>query len=132
MKVLISFAIFFTIVNSQTLTWEDYKAKFDKSYGSMEDYQRRGYFNFQQVNEITPHNRQYDAGTQTFNLDYNVLTDFGFAYNFNTAFKLISWGTDFPNFPKGVAVEVTTSDLPTSFELDTSRVLVMDQSEYFL
>lgn len=129
MKVLISFVIFFTTVSSQTLTWEDYKAKFGKSYETMEDYQRRGYFTNQQIYEITTHNNQYNAGAQTFNLDYNVLTDFGFAFNFYTAFKLISWATDFPN---GETVKVNTTDLPTSFELETSRVLVMDQSEYFL
>lgn len=126
MKVLICLVICFGLGNSQLLTWNEYKTKFGKTYATAEDNSRKQYFNMQQMNQIDPHKTRYQSGLETYDLDYNALTDAGYAYNYKSCFERIDWPTD---FPKGAAFEVNKENLPATFELEASKVLVMDQSE---
>lgn len=126
MKVLLCLVILFTLGSSQSLTWKEYNERFGKTYEGVEHNQRMVFFT-NQHNLIVAHNKQFEAGAQTFKMDYNALTDSGFAYNFNQCFKPIIWS----NFPKGTPISVDTNNLPKSFELETKGVLVTDHSEYF-
>lgn len=126
MKVLIFLVICcFSYGYSQTMTWDDYKTEFGKEYSTQENNKRKNYFDMQ-TQRIQAHHKEFDAGRKSFDVDYNALTDTGFAYEYNTCFSAITWPAD---FPKGTSIEVDTSNLPETFELESSKVTIFDHSE---
>lgn len=126
MKVLMVVALL--LRSSSSLTFGEYKEMFNKTYENMEHNQRGAIFSIQS-NLILNHQNMFKSGIESYNVDYNPITDTGFNDKFRRSFEALPKNVVLPT---GEDVVIYRDLIPDVFELELPPTEIFDQSEYWV